>query len=86
MRRTLPLLLLPLLLASCEWVADPLSFTREAVPRYKARTEHPAPVANPTSLKVMAWNVKYGACRIDFWFDFWGTASRCPRPRWRSPA
>jgi endonuclease/exonuclease/phosphatase family metal-dependent hydrolase len=20
----------------------------------------------------MAWNVKYGACRIDFWFDFWG--------------
>ncbi|HZI06882.1 MAG TPA: hypothetical protein VEZ71_22845, partial [Archangium sp.] len=66
--------------------ADPLSFTREAVPRYKARTEHPAPVANPTSLKVMAWNVKYGACRIDFWFDFWGTASRCPRPRWRSLA
>ncbi|HEX5748479.1 MAG TPA: endonuclease/exonuclease/phosphatase family protein [Archangium sp.] len=72
MRRTLPLFLLPLLLASCEWVADPLSFTREDVPRYKARAEHPAPVANPTSLKVMAWNVKYGACRIDFWFDFWG--------------
>jgi endonuclease/exonuclease/phosphatase family metal-dependent hydrolase len=20
----------------------------------------------------MAWNVKYGACRVDFWFDFWG--------------
>ncbi len=20
----------------------------------------------------MAWNIKYGACRIDFWFDFWG--------------
>jgi len=21
---------------------------------------------------VMAWNVKYGAGRIDFWFDLWG--------------
>ncbi|MDP1917611.1 MAG: endonuclease/exonuclease/phosphatase family protein [Myxococcales bacterium] len=20
----------------------------------------------------MAWNVKYGACRVDFYFDFWG--------------
>ena len=69
MRRLL--LLLPLL-ASCEWVADPMKFTREDVPRYKANAEHPAPPANPTSLKVMAWNVKYGACRVDFWFDFWG--------------
>ena len=70
MRRLL--LLLPLLLASCEWVADPLKFTREDVPRYKANAEHPAPPQNPTRLKVMAWNVKYGACRVDFWFDFWG--------------
>lgn len=69
MKRLLPLLLL---LTGCEWVADPLSFNREEVPRFKAKTDHPAPVANPTALKVMAWNVKYGACRIDFWFDFWG--------------
>ncbi|EPX57898.1 Endonuclease/exonuclease/phosphatase [Cystobacter fuscus DSM 2262] len=53
-------------------MADPLSFTREEVPRFKAHADHPAPVDNPTSLKVMSWNVKYGACRIDFWFDFWG--------------
>ncbi len=59
-------------LTACEWVADPMSYTREEVPRYKAKAEHPAPVANPTALKVMAWNVKYGACRVDFWFDFWG--------------
>ncbi|WNG13783.1 endonuclease/exonuclease/phosphatase family protein [Cystobacter fuscus] len=72
MRRLRPLLLLMPLLAGCEWVADPLSFTREDVPRFKAHADHPAPVDNPTSLKVMAWNVKYGACRIDFWFDFWG--------------
>lgn len=69
MRRLL--LLLPLL-ASCEWVADPMKFTREDVPRYKANAEHPAPPENPARLKVMAWNVKYGACRVDFWFDFWG--------------
>lgn len=69
MRRLLPLLLL---VTGCEWVADPMNFTREEVPRFKAVTEHPAPPDNPTALKVMAWNVKYGACRVDFWFDFWG--------------
>ena len=72
MRRSTPLLLLPLLLAGCEWVANPMDFTREEVPRFKAHAEHPAPPSNPAALKVMAWNVKYGACRIDFWFDFWG--------------
>lgn len=66
-------MLLPVVLGpGCEWVADPMSFTREEVPRYRADAEHPAPVPAPTSLKVMAWNVKYGACRVDFWFDFWG--------------
>ncbi len=58
--------------ANCEWAANPLTFTREEVPVFKAKAEHPAPAANPAALKVMAWNVKYGACRIDFWFDFWG--------------
>lgn len=70
MRRLL--LMVPLVLVGCEWIADPQSFTREEVPRFKAKSEHPAPPANPTQLKVMAWNVKYGACRVDFWFDFWG--------------
>ncbi len=33
----------------------------------------PSPVPEDlTELKVMAWNVKYGALRIDFWFDTWG--------------
>jgi endonuclease/exonuclease/phosphatase family metal-dependent hydrolase len=69
MSRLVPLLLL---LAGCEWVADPMNFVREEVPRFRAKAEHPAPPEAPTQLKVMAWNVKYGACRIDFWFDFWG--------------
>lgn len=70
MRRLL--LLIFLAASGCEWVADPQSFTREEIPRFKAKADHPAPPANPTQLKVMAWNVKYGACRVDFWFDFWG--------------
>lgn len=72
MRLRLPALCLLGALTACEWVADPMRYTREEVPRFKAKAEHPAPPANPTALKVMAWNVKYGACRVDFWFDFWG--------------
>lgn len=70
---TLRLTVLGLLaLSGCEWVADPMNYTREEAPRFKAKAQHPAPTPNPTALKVMAWNVKYGACRVDFWFDFWG--------------
>ncbi len=61
-----------LALSSCEWVANPMNFTREEVPRFQSNASHPAPAGSPSSLKVMAWNVKYGACRADFWFDFWG--------------
>jgi endonuclease/exonuclease/phosphatase family metal-dependent hydrolase len=28
--------------------------------------------AKPTYLKVLAWNIKYGAKRLPFWFDCWG--------------
>ncbi|MCA3013990.1 MAG: hypothetical protein INH41_16540, partial [Myxococcaceae bacterium] len=57
------------LLASCEWVADPMNFTRDEIPRFMAKVEHPAPPTHPTVPKVMAWNVRYGACRVDFWGD-----------------
>jgi endonuclease/exonuclease/phosphatase family metal-dependent hydrolase len=66
------LLLLCTVMAGCEWVADPEHFTREDVPRFRAQTHHASPAEAPTALKIMAWNVKYGACRVDFWFDFWG--------------
>lgn len=66
------LLVCCLFLSACEWAWNDEKFDREDVPLFKAHADHSAPVANPTQLKVMAWNVKYGACRIDFWFDFWG--------------
>lgn len=77
--RKLVLLLLPLL-SACEWVAGPYDFTREEIPRFKARADHPAPADNPAALKIMAWNVKYGACRVDFWFDFWGDRAQLSEP------
>lgn len=57
--------------AACEMPADSMNFDREEIARFRANVIRPAP-ANPAELKVMAWNIKYGAGRIDFWFDFWG--------------
>ncbi|MBM4363996.1 MAG: endonuclease/exonuclease/phosphatase family protein [Deltaproteobacteria bacterium] len=59
------------LLGACEPFADPLDEERARVPVFE-RAEKIAPPASPSRLRVMTWNVKYGACRIDFWFDGWG--------------
>ncbi len=69
--RCLPLVAL-VLVTGCEWVANDLTFTREDIPIYREHDKSTSPAAAPAKLKVMAWNVKYGACRVDFWFDFWG--------------
>jgi endonuclease/exonuclease/phosphatase family metal-dependent hydrolase len=74
------LVLCGLLLTSCEWIADGQNFTREQVPVFKAKAAHSTPPAAPQKLKVLAWNVKYGACRIDFWFDFWGDRVQMSQP------
>lgn len=74
MRNGLPpatLALAAIFALACEPPANTLDFDREAVPIWRAATLTPAP-EQPTQLKVMAWNIKYGAGRIDFWFDFWG--------------
>jgi endonuclease/exonuclease/phosphatase family metal-dependent hydrolase len=44
----------------------------EAVPVHSRSALIPPASAAPATLKVMAWNIKYGAARIDFWFDLWG--------------
>ncbi|MDI1450850.1 endonuclease/exonuclease/phosphatase family protein [Polyangium sp. 6x1] len=60
------------LLPACEPMADDLDFVRQEVQVTTRSTLVPPADPTPATLKVMAWNVKYGAARIDFWFDYWG--------------
>src|SRR6266700_3766114 len=72
----LPGLCLCLLLtgAACELPAetwDPQAV--ESVPVHHRSVKIAPPTDGaPVALTVMAWNIKYGAARIDFWFDMWG--------------
>lgn len=58
--------------SGCEPMANDFDFDREEVPVFERRPillpDDPA----PKQLRVMAWNIKYGAARIDFWFDYFG--------------
>ncbi len=69
---SIPALVTAALLPACEPVADDLDFVRQEVPVTTRSAIVPPADPAPAALKVMAWNVKYGAARIDFWFDFWG--------------
>ncbi len=57
--------------ASCEPLADPIEPDRVVVPVFERSVKIP-PNAAPSSLRIMTWNIKFGAARIDFWFDGWG--------------
>jgi endonuclease/exonuclease/phosphatase family metal-dependent hydrolase len=60
-----------LVLTGCE----PLWSTWDERAPVRVETEPGAAVPAPPPggrLKVMAWNIKFGAGRIDFWFDLWG--------------
>ncbi len=59
-------------LCACEPIAEDMEFDRQEVPIFTRSQMVPPTNAAPTELKVMAWNVKYGAGRIDFWFDYFG--------------
>ncbi|MCO4763172.1 MAG: endonuclease/exonuclease/phosphatase family protein [Myxococcales bacterium] len=64
-------LCLPVL--GCEAMYDSMDFDREKVTVYEAaKTVDPGDPGAKPELRVMAWNVKYGAARIPFWFDCWG--------------
>lgn len=57
----------------CEPLADPQDFDREEVLVFKrSKLVPPKAQPKPAQLRVVAWNVKYGAARIPFWFDCWG--------------
>lgn len=64
--------LFAVLIASCEPLADPIEPDRAEVPVFERANKIAPPNPSPTRLKVMTWNVKFGAGRIDFWFDGWG--------------
>jgi endonuclease/exonuclease/phosphatase family metal-dependent hydrolase len=61
-----------LALGACEPLADDMDFDKQEVPVFQRSTLVPPTNTKPSELKVMAWNIKYGAGRIDFWFDYWG--------------
>jgi endonuclease/exonuclease/phosphatase family metal-dependent hydrolase len=59
--------------AGCELPAetwDPQAV--ESVPVHHRSIKVATPTRTPETLTVLAWNIKYGAARIDFWFDLWG--------------
>ena len=57
---------------ACEPLATTWDSDRESVPVHRRAQLAPPADPAPAALKVMAWNIKYGAGRIDFWFDMWG--------------
>lgn len=67
------LLLSLVMVCSCQPFADDLDYDSAEAPRFRASVLDPMPdPGSPARLKVMAWNIKYGANRLPFWFDCWG--------------
>ncbi|MHB8878565.1 MAG: endonuclease/exonuclease/phosphatase family protein [Myxococcaceae bacterium] len=71
-RRLIAVLITLSALAGCEPTAQTFGQRVPVMVRSKQGASAPAE-RTPPRLKVMAWNVKFGAARIDFFFDFWGT-------------
>ncbi|MBM4356725.1 MAG: endonuclease/exonuclease/phosphatase family protein [Deltaproteobacteria bacterium] len=59
--------------AGCEPLAVDYEAAREDVPVFRrSALVEPGDPGTPAELRVVAWNIKYGAGRIPFWFDCWG--------------
>ncbi|MEE2788977.1 MAG: endonuclease/exonuclease/phosphatase family protein [Myxococcota bacterium] len=60
--------------AGCERISKTEWADQVEAPRFRAQQLTPtAPLTNGSfDLRVMAWNIKYGAGRLPFWFDCWG--------------
>lgn len=66
-------LLSALALCGCEPLATDWEYgKREDVTVHHASRIREPEDPSPSALTVMAWNIKYGGGRIDFWFDLWG--------------
>jgi endonuclease/exonuclease/phosphatase family metal-dependent hydrolase len=59
-------------MSGCEPLAVEYDKARQDVPIFRRTTLSPIPSESPDGLRVVAWNIKYGARRIPFWFDCWG--------------
>lgn len=60
-------------LVGCEPLFDDLDFETSPAVIYRAKALTAVPkLAAPPTQKVVAWNIKYGAKRLPFWFDCWG--------------
>lgn len=59
-------------LPACEPLANDFEEPIQEAPIF--RSSHPTPPADPapSKLRVVAWNIKFGGGRIDFFFDKWG--------------
>ena len=57
---------------ACEGLYDAQDFERESVAIFKSNTLSERIVGDAPALKTMAWNIKYGAGRLPFWFDCFG--------------
>ncbi|MFN7135310.1 MAG: endonuclease/exonuclease/phosphatase family protein, partial [Myxococcales bacterium] len=67
-----------LFVAGCEPLWTSWS-EREEYPVLKKANAVVPPAPSPLQLKVMTWNIKYGAGRADFWFDLWGDETQLSR-------
>ncbi len=71
------LLLTTFAVAGCEPMFDSMDFERQDAPIFRAKSlTTVADPGSPAKLSIIAWNVKYGAKRIPFWFDCWGDRSQ----------
>lgn len=61
-----------LVLGACEPLADGFDDPVEEAPIFRADHALEPTQAAPERLRVMAWNIKFGGGRIDFFFDKWG--------------
>ena len=61
----------PIGMFGCEPIADASWSNTERAPVFRA-AQFTEATEKPSEVRVMAWNIKYGAGRIPFWFDCWG--------------
>ncbi len=67
------------LFGGCEPFADDQEFDREEVLVYRRFSLADPPAKSSEELRVMAWNIKYAAGRLPFWFDCWGDTVQLTR-------